>query len=294
MKIKIIFIVFLLVSFAIRFSEAAEYAVALVATPVLNTLDFKAVFGGSDGRTLKVDRCGQTRELEFVALPGSVFTILKKYSIGTTEIYQVETEEYKASSKVLLYVDSRFVRRESAPPDQRKRFLPSQKNIVKALQAAVGAGYVWGGNVLGGVPQLATWYYQSVLPAPSSRQLTLTGLDCSGLLYYATDGVTPRNTSQLVEFGQSVSIENKKSAEIAAMLQPLDLIVWDGHVVIVLDNHSAIESRLECGKNGNGGVTVTELHQRLATVMRTRRPANSWQKIKSKRDAFVVRRWYGL
>jgi cell wall-associated NlpC family hydrolase len=120
----------------------------------------------------------------------------------------------------------------------------------------------------------------------------LAGLDCSGLLYSATGGWTPRNTSQLITFGDSVAVAGKHSAEIAALLKPLDLIVWNGHVIIVIDRQTAIESRLECGKAGNGGVQVSSLSQRIAEIMRTRHPVNSWPNGKKQRDIFVVRRWY--
>jgi cell wall-associated NlpC family hydrolase len=120
----------------------------------------------------------------------------------------------------------------------------------------------------------------------------LAGLDCSGLLYQATGGWTPRNTAQLLLFGEAVDIAGKSSREIATVLQPLDLIVWNGHVIIVLDQQTAIESRLECGKPGNGGVKMTPLSQRLAEIARTRRPVNSWPKGSKQNDLFVVRRWY--
>ncbi|MDO9309301.1 MAG: glycoside hydrolase, partial [Deltaproteobacteria bacterium] len=63
---------------------------------------------------------------------------------------------------------------------------------------------------------------------------------------------------------------------------------------IVLDRETVIESRLECGKTGNGGVVLTPLAQRLREIMRTRRPIDAWPTGSRSKDAFVVRRWYGL
>lgn len=273
-------------------SGAAEYGVARSLSPVLNTPGFKAVFGGTGGQELKSDHCGQVRALEFIALPGTVFTILRKQRSGTAEIYEVETDDYLASPNVRLYVDGRFLRLECAAPVPRKPLLPLRENIVSALRLSVGKPYVWGGNAPGGVPELAAWYYKD-LSGEDKLRLTLAGLDCSGLLYYATGGWTPRNTAQLITYGQGVAIADKHSAEIAATLQPLDLIVWNGHVIIVLDLQTAIESRLECGKPGNGGVVITSLPQRLAEIMRTRHPANVWPADKKRQNVFVVRRWYG-
>ena len=289
---KRIIILIILVGYTCLMSaEASEYAVARTSAPVLNTPDFKAVFGGTSGRNLKYDRCGQVRDLEYIALPGSVFTILKRHRIGTADIYQVETDEYPAPPNVRLYVDGRFLRLERVAPAPRRPSLPSREEILSALKASVGSPYVWGGNVLNGVPELAAWFYKGIGDDDKER-LTLAGLDCSGLLYHATGGWTPRNTSQLITFGRSVEIAGKQPAEIAAILQPLDLIVWNGHVIIAIDQQTVIESRLECGKPGNGGVVMTQMSQRIAEIMRTRRPANAVPGDEKRQNIFVVRRWY--
>ena len=293
MMIRIIILIILFGYARLMPAEAVEYGVAHISTPVLNAPDFKAVFGGTSGQDLKTDRCGQVRELEFIALPGTVFTILKKQRSGTADIYQVKTNEYAAPPNARLYVDGRFLKLERTAPAPRARSLPPREDIVSALRASAGSSYVWGGNVLKGVPELAEWFYKGIREGDNER-LTLAGLDCSGLLYHATGGWTPRNTSQLITYGRGVEIAGKQSAEIAAMLQPLDLVVWNGHVVIVLDRQTAIESRLECGKPGNGGVVITQLSQRIAEIMRARRPANAWQGGKKRQDIFVVRRWYAL
>jgi hypothetical protein len=272
-------------------SKAAEYGVTCVSAPILNTPDFTSVFGGASGHTLKVDRCGQVRALEYIALPGTLFTILKKQRYGTADIYQIETDEYTAPPTVRLYVDGRFIKLERVAAAPRSPVLPPLGEILSALRAASGSPYVWGGNVPGGVPELAAWFYKDIGEGDRER-LTLAGLDCSGLLYHATGGWTPRNTGQLIHFGQGVAIAGKLSTEIVNMLQPLDLIVWDGHVIIILDRHTAIESRLECGKSGGGGVVMTPLSQRLDGIMRTRRPANAWSGGAERQNLFVVRRWY--
>lgn len=288
----LIFIVSILFGCACNVSaERVEYGVALTATPVLNTSDFKAVFGGGNGKELKVDRCGQVRELEYIALPGTVFRLLKKQRYGADDIYQVETDEYAAPANVRLYVAGRFLRLGLVAPVSRRVSLPPRERVVATLRASGGNPYVWGGNVPDGVPELESWFYRGI-GENDRKRLTLSGLDCSGLLYHATGGWTPRNTSQLITFGQGVPIAGKSAPEIASLLQPLDLIVWNGHVVIVLDRQTSIESRLHCGRPGNGGVVMTELAARVAAVMRTRRPVNIWQGGEKKQDAFVVRRWY--
>ena len=271
--------------------EAAQYGVAVVSAPVLSTPDFRAVFGGGSGKELKTDRCGQVRELEYIALPGTVFRLLKKQHSGAGDVYQVETDEYTAPANVRLYVAGRFLRLGLDAPSPRSRSLPPREAVVATLMASGGLPYVWGGNVPEGVPELESWFYRGV-GVSDSKRLTLAGLDCSGLLYHATGGWTPRNTSQLIDFGQGVAIAGKSAVEIVSLLQPLDLIVWNGHVVIVLDRQSAIESRLQCGAPRSGGVVMTELAARIAGIMHTRRPANAWHGGEKKQDIFVVRRWY--
>lgn len=277
----------------VSYCRTAIFGVARQNTPVLNSTDFAGIFGGKDGSVLKSDRCGQVRELEFIALAGTVFRILEEQKRGKVLIYRVETEEYHAPAGIRLYLDSRFLELRNHAPPARGRLLPAREQVTAELKKSLGSAYVWGGNVRGGVPELVEWFYGAVKPFDRER-LTLAGLDCSGLLYQATGGWTPRNTSQLVAYGRAVAVAGKKNDEIIPLLQPLDLIVWNGHVVIVLDRETAIESRLECGKPGNGGVVTTPLAQRLREIMRTRRPLDAWPGGNKSKDVFVVRRWYGL
>ena len=67
------------------------------------------------------------------------------------------------------------------------------------------------------------------------------------------------------------------------MLQPLDLIVWSGHVIIVYDENTAIES------TGDAGVHKSDLLSRLKSVMKEKTPVNDWGSTSGKR--FVIRRW---
>lgn len=293
MTVRILVVFALMGCFFILPSEAAEYGIVHTAAPVLNTPDFKAVFGGMHGQKLKTDRCGQVRELEYIALPGTVFTIVNNQTYGAVNSYQVVTDQYVTPANVRLYIERRFITLSNTLPLQLVPVLPSREAVVAALRASVGSPYVWGGNVVDGIPELAAWFYQGV-NATDRKRLTLSGLDCSGLLYSATNGWTPRNTSQLIRYGQGVVIAGKQAEEIATILQPLDLIVWNGHVIIVLDRQTVIESRLECGMSNNGGVIVTPLLQRLAGIMRTRHPVNAWPTAQKYSNIFVIRRWHTL
>ena len=275
---------------------AASYGVARSATPVLNIPAFSDIFGGADGRSLKTDRCGQVRQLEFIALPGTVFRLLGKVPGSANTVYRVETDDYPAPDGISLYVDSRFIELRDERPPARIRTLPTRERIIAALKEAIGNPYVWGGNVPEGVNTLIGTLYPAGAPLNerAKQRITLAGVDCSGLLYQATGGWTPRNTSLLVSYGTGVAVEGKDAQEIAERLQPLDLVVWSGHVIIVLDRNTAIESRLACGRPAYGGVVTTPLQQRLTEIMRTRRPVDAWPAKGKQEGIFVVRRWFGL
>jgi hypothetical protein len=273
-------------------ADAAPYGVARSPAPVLNTAAFSSVFGGIDGKTLKTDRCGQVRELEFIALPGTVFSIRGESRDGAATVFRVETADYPVPAGVKLYVDSRFIELREDKPVLRARKLPPATEIVSTLKSFIGSPYVWGGNLQGGVPELMKMFYRNGLPDAVWSQLTLAGLDCSGLLYQASGGWTPRNTSQLVSYGRPVQVAGKTAEALAGLLEPLDLIAWSGHMIIVLGRETAIESRLECGKRGNGGVMTSNLSKRLVEIMRTRRPVDTWPAAGKQRDVFVVRRWF--
>lgn len=272
---------------------APLFAVAVTPTPVLNRPDFRTVFGGKDGRTLLKDDCGQIRAVEFVALPGTVFTIHGEAKSIHGTVYRVTTADYPYPLTGGYFVDSRSVRLEREKPPERSRNLPSKEAIVAAMKKRVGTGYIWGGNLADGVPQLTEWYPPAGAAEMTWRELkqwSLAGVDCSGLLYEATGGYTPRNTSSLVRYGQGVSIAGKTAAAIAAALEPLDLIVWTGHVLIVIDGGNAIESRLICGKPEEG-VRIRPLKTALADIMRTRRPVDIGSNASGE---FVIRRWHGI
>jgi len=273
-------------------ADAASYGVARSPAPVLNTTAFSSVFGGPDGRKLKRDRCGQVRELEFIALPGTAFTISGTFRDGANTVFRVETGDYPMPAEAKLYVDSRFIEFRKVMPAPRARKLTSAGESVSALKASIGSPYVWGGNLQDGVVELLDLFYGGGVPAAAKRQLSLAGLDCSGLLYQATNGWTPRNTSQLVSFGKALPVAGKSPEDIAADLEPLDLIVWNGHVLIVIDRETIIESRLEFGKPGRGGVVTSSLQSRLTEIMRVRRPVDQWPPAGKQREVFVVRRWF--
>ena len=275
--------------------EAPQYAVALFPTPLLNTPDFAAVFGGCDGKTLHLDRSGLIREVEFVALPGTVFSIWESLNRGGRTIYRVTSEEYPYPAKSGYFIDSRFVHSAGSLPPQRPKILPEKRKVLENLLAARGSRYVWGGNYREGINQLLALYppvAKSPLPAATLDMWQLRGVDCSGLLYEATGGYTPRNTSSLVGYGTPVHISGLDAERIIPRVKPLDLIAWSGHVMIILDRERVIESRLD-PKGKGGGVVVRPLREALVELLTVRVPLDQYQPAAAKGvTGFVIRRWY--
>lgn len=263
------------------------YALSKYPTPVLNTPYIDSVYGGKDGNTLKKSKSGLIKELEYVAYIGSSFEILDIINKGSHSVYKVYASDYSISElNIELFIDSRFVDTTSFKPEQRIAKLPRKEEIIKFMNENIGALYVWGGNNIEGVPQMLSFYSpRGKLDQKEEKEWGLKGLDCSGLLYQATDGYTPRNTHQLVNYGNPVLIEGLEPDEIIAEVEPLDLIVWKGHVIVIIDSETTIQSA-----HSSWGVVVKDLKSVLAQVMSKRKAVNNWSDNKSKQ--FVIRRWF--
>jgi hypothetical protein len=273
------------------------YAIAQLPTPVLNTSDFPFVFGNKDGKTLHLDDSGLLREVEFVALPETVFEIEEVIPGTAATIYRVTTEDYPYPTRNGYFVDSRFVNTVNYKPENRPRELPPQKVIVNKLLSAEGSRYIWGGNYRAGIPEILTFYPPNTsLSQTIKDQWILKGLDCSGLLYEATNGYTPRNTSSLIAYGKTVPIATLNSEQIIQKLKTLDILVWKGHVIIVIDKNRTIESRLDYDtrlKGNQGGVRIRTLNEVLEETLNERVPVNQYlDVVEEGKKKFVVRRWY--
>lgn len=258
----------------------SSFAVASTFTPVLNTSNFASVFGGEDGISLPLDNQGLLRAVETIAYPETKFRILKQIH---EQCVQVETEEYPCTP---LFVDTRFLTPVNEKKSERKKHIPPASQILTHMQKLIGTPYIWGGNYSKGIPQLLAFYPPKTTLQENKQVIwTLKGVDCSGLLYEATQGFTPRNTAWLLHFGKPVAIENLHNNQICALVKPLDLIVWQGHVIMILDSSTSIESR------GGVGVITSNLLDRLNEITTTlkRTPANS---PKSDSSYFIIRRWH--
>ncbi|MBJ6750836.1 NlpC/P60 family protein [Geomonas anaerohicana] len=257
---------------------SVKKVVAVSYAPILNTPDFAGSFSGK----VPLDPCRGVRPIEFIAMPGTLFCVENEQVQNGVKVLRVTSNDYPYPSKTGLFVDARFVEAAGPAAQERHAHLPELAEIQKRLLAALGKPYVWGGNVKDGVPLLRKYYPQGD---------PLVGVDCSGLLYQATDGFTPRNTSTLIGYGEAVPVAGLSAEAIAGKLKPLDLLVWNGHVMVVLDNDSVIESRMGCGGKPSG-VMITPRLELVRQIMKTRKPADSFPKGSAGARSFVVRRWF--
>lgn len=266
----------------IQNASAQQYAVAKSFTPVLNTFNFGEVFGGRKGDKVKLDNKGLIREMEFIAYPNTVFNVIDILPMGGHDMYKVTTDDYQYKGD--FYIDERFVTLTDTKPPDREKLRPKKEIILENLAAMDGYPYMWGGNVANGIPEMLEYYVPSKNLSERTESLwKLCGVDCSGLIYQATNGTTPRNTSTLITYGTPVEIQGLSAQEIQSKLQPLDIIVWNGHVIIVLDENTVIES------TPDPGVHKSDLLSRLQGVMNERTAVNDWESTSGKR--FVIRRW---
>ena len=279
--------------------HSTVYAIAVLPAPVLNTPDFSHVFGNQDGKTLCLDDSGLIREVEFIALPKAVFEIKQFIKKGSHTIYKITTDDYPYPTQKGYFIDSRFVKTMEYKPPNRLKRLPKKKAIMNTLLSSEGANYIWGGNYKEGIPQMLSFYAPAqTLNADLKDQWMLKGVDCSGLLYEAANGCTPRNTSSLITFGESVKIANSSIHQIMQKVEPLDIIVWKGHLMIILDKERIIESRLDYDKEkeGNqGGVRIRKLEDALNETLKARTPVDNYEdKVEANRKKFVIRRWHNM
>ncbi len=213
-------------------------------TPVLNTPCFSDVYSSA----LPFDDQHLVRALEYIAFPKRTFKVVREIE---PNILHVTTSEYSSSGS--LFVDRRFgkIHVEETPLFQRE--MPSKEVLIERLLSKQGLPYVWGGNWSTGIPEWESFYPPFAQISKDERaHWSFMGLDCSGLLYEAMEGLTPRNTKELMTYGAEVSLTET---------QALDLILYPGHVLIILNPDEVIES---CHRLG--GVVVSSLKKRLGMI----------------------------
>lgn len=244
----------------------------LKPAPILNTPDFSSVFGGTE---IPLDAKGHPHHFEFIALPGMQFTLIEEKN----SIYQVLDPNYSSAP---LFVDARFV----GKYEKKNQINKSKGEILAEMKKLLGTRYVWGGNWSFGIPEMLEYYPPiGKLEEQMEAYWTWRGVDCSGLLFQVMNGLTPRNTSKLVHWGNELSFANLKLDEILPLLEPLDMIVYPGHILFVLDRSYTIESKSPFG------VIQRNLRERLNELISERTIVNRWEKNLDPQRCIVFRRF---
>lgn len=236
------------------------FATTISPAPLLNTP--KLIF------ELSKDSQNRFMELETVIF---TYVLLELIEQKTEQIWEVKTKEYPSSSE--LYIDQQFF--QPIPlPIERTIELPPREEILANMKKLEGVRYFWGGAYPYGIPNILK-FYPHISERADLADFICQGVDCSGLLFFATNGWTPRNTTELTRFGTNIFDPSLPLEELK--LEPLDIIVWQGHVLIAVSPDTLIESRID------KGVCFSPLKTRFPEV----------QKIAAdqKKELFV-RRWY--
>jgi hypothetical protein len=239
--------------------------------PVLNCPDFTSIFGGKSGVEIPRNQDGHPESYEFVALPGMYFLVISQIDLY---IFQIEALEYTFDP---LYIDIRFCQmQEWIEKKQPPRFTASY--LLQQMEKRIGTPYLWGGNWADGIPEMLEYYRPSgKLDLRTEALWTFRGLDCSGLLFEASLGSTPRNSSALVLYGHSIEMQR---------LRAMDMIVYPGHVLFVLDEKTIIESKSPFG------VRIQPLQKRLDEILLERKFVQHWEKGQlDPAHSFTIRRF---
>ena len=251
-----------------------KYVSTNTYSPVFNIPHIYKFLSELDGE-VKSDKKGLVAEISFIAPPGKEFEIIEEIEESEYTILKVKPVD----SEKIYYIDSRFIEQSNSKNEQKGKL--SGEEIIRNLKAMEGYPYEYGGSIANGVYKFEQMYDIKGL----KEKWKPKGLDCSGLIYQATNGLTPRTSNALTEFGEGLDIEDKELDEIIGMIEPLDIIGYPGHVLIAVDKNSVMES------SPKKGVRILQIETRLKQLMKDREPVNDVSG-KNKNKIFVIRRWY--
>lgn len=251
-----------------------KYVSTKTYSPVFNIPNIYKFLSEIDGE-VKSDKKGLVPQISFVAPPGKEFEIIEEIEESGYIILKVKPVD----SEKIYYMDSRFTEQSDSEKNHSGKL--SREEIIRNLKAMEGYPYEYGGSIANGVYKFESMYEITGL----KEKWKPKGLDCSGLIYQATNGLTPRTSTAITEFGEGLDIEDKELDEIIEMVEPLDIIGYPGHVLIVIDKSKVMES------SPKKGVRILQLETRLKQLMKERNPVNS-VKGEDKNKIFVIRRWY--
>lgn len=218
-----------------------------------------------DTGNLSFDDQSLWRPLEVVLLPGTDVT-------ATIEphhpICRISSPAYPSTSPLYTLVKLLNFNHHTLTPTR------SLSLFFDRIHSCLGVPYLWGGNLPEGTNALLNLYPQHPRDPRSAQVYQLRGVDCSGLLYYASQGLTARNSSDLIRQGTAVT-------DISD-LKPGMLIGWKGHVLIVTER-GIIESKAQ------EGVILTDTQQKIDSLLQEKTFLHEWPQSPPATPSFVIR-----
>lgn len=188
-------------------------------------------------------------DLDTTLLPGSIVEV-SSYENGVATVKCEMTGKVKHKGFVYTFSVEDFCKKFEKGDVKRKRSPMSLDEIRSVFERCLreSVPYCWGGNQFGNVSLQGVTFTSE----KKGEQYECRGFDCSGLLYYFSDGTLPHATGALKDFGKRLfTIEagriwdeafTKEVEKVIADLKDTDFIAIKGHVIVAY-NKGLIEFR---------------------------------------------------
>lgn len=248
-------------------------------------------------------------DLDTVLLPGSVIEVLEYEKNDMAKVTCEMTEKVKHKGFVYTSSIKDFCKKFQEGDTKRERSPMSLEEIRSVFDRCLRekVPYCWGGNQFETIPLPGVTFTSK----NKGEQYECHGFDCSGLLYYISDGTLPHATGALKKFGTRLfTIEagkiwdeafTKEVEQVIAGLKDTDFIAIKGHVMIAY-NKGLIEFRsknLGCCFTSPENVTPQDESQNgedsVEEAMKnpvTRRIYNLFKSAKGKKSDVWFVRWH--
>ena len=265
-------------------SRLKRYAVSVSPTVMYNAANIFAPYDVSDGVLESRDEDGLVTQVQAQAVPGTGWEIVGEETVSGMRVYNAKNLEFWQAPDTQYFIDARAVELTDDKPPLRDVLIPGADDLqrklleVHNLNSQDKIHYVWGGNTLEGIPAHKEWYGSGVdldsLSDRDKKQFLIQGLDCSGLLYHITNGAAPRACYWLKNFGDSVPIQGKSAKSITETLRPLDMILFQGHVALVMDKDSTIEMRNPVNPRGDKDLAISAIADQVNDLLENKEPVD--------------------
>ena len=188
-------------------------------------------------------------DLDTVLLPGSVIEVLGYEENGMAKIKCEMTGKVKHEGFVYTSSIEGFCEKFKEGDVKRERSPMSLNEIQSVFERCLDGKvpYCWGSNQFEKIPLSGVTFTSE----KEGEQYECRGFDCSGLLYYISDGTLPHATGALENFGTrlfTVEVEKKWKIskedleKVIRDLKDTDFIAIKGHVIVAY-NKGLIEFR---------------------------------------------------